>query len=152
MKITDDLVEDFIAQAILTRLNSSDMERSLIQTKPNPKAQPTHTELSEIDGRFIELAEMVAEGEFARMQYQTAIKVAMERKTPWESTLGRGRGVVALVEGVGSPQIIAQRWKSLDLLRQRAILMSVSERIELDKVTVKGMPFNSNRVRPVWRY
>lgn len=95
---------------------------------------------------------MVAEGEFARMQYQAAIKVGMERKTQWESTLGRGRGVVALVEGVGSPQIIAQRWKSLDLLRQRAILRSVIETINVDEVTVKGKPFNPARPCPVWKF
>ena len=150
--ITANLVEDFIVEAVLTRLNSPEMERSLTQTKPNPRALATHAELSGLDSRFIELVEMVAEGEFTRAQYQAAMKVATERKSELEKVLAKERGVVAFVEGLGSPQIIAQKWKSLNLDRQRAILKSVIETINVDKVTVKGTPFNPNRVRSVWKF
>lgn len=145
-------LENFIVQAVLTRLNSPEMERSLTQAKPNPKALATHAELSALDGRFIELAEMVAEGEFTRIQYQAAMKVARERKSHLERTLATERGVVALTGGLGSPQIIAQKWESLNLDRQRAIMKSILEAVEVHKVVQMGMPFNPARLRPVWKF
>jgi len=150
--ITADLVENFIVETVLTRLNSPEMERSLIQAKPNPKALATHAELSGLDGRFIELAEMVAEGEFTRVQYQAAMKVAMERKSELEKTLANERGVVALAGGLGSPQMIAQKWQGLNLDRQTAILKSILESIQVDKVIQRGFPFDPARLRPIWKF
>lgn len=150
--ITADLVENFVVKAVLTRLNSPEMERSLSQAKPNPKALATHAELSALDNRFIELAEMVAEGEFSRVQYQAAMKVATERKGELEKTLAKERGVVGLAGGLGSPQIIAQKWQGLNLDRQRTVLKSILESIQVDKVIEKGMPFNPARSRPIWKF
>lgn len=150
--ITANLVEDLIVEAVLTRLNSPEMERALAEQKPNPKALAIHAELSALDSRFIELAEMVAQGDFTRLQYQAAMKVAQERKGELERTLAKERGVVALAGGMGSPQLIEQKWKSLNLDRQRAILKSILESVEVDKTIRQGYGFNPARIRPIWKF
>lgn len=91
----------------------------------------------------------MAEGEFTRVQFQAAMKLATERKGELERTLAKERGVVTLAGGMGSSQMIAQKWQTLNLDRQRAILRSILESIQVDKVLEKGMPFNPARIRPV---
>jgi len=82
-------VEDFIVQAGLTRLNSPEMERSLMQTKPNPEALATYSGLSALDSRFIELTEMMEEGDFTRVQYQASMKVTRERRSYLERIVAK---------------------------------------------------------------
>ena len=45
-------LEDFIVDAVLTRLNSPEMDRSLKHEKANPKALALHAELSALDQRY----------------------------------------------------------------------------------------------------
>ena len=68
------------------------MERALTEERPNPKALAIHSELSLLDDRSMELAEMVAQGEFTRLQYQAAMKKIQERKRELETTLAKERG------------------------------------------------------------
>ena len=110
---------------MLTRLNSPEMERCLSQSKPNPKALALNSELAGLDGRYIELAEMVGQGEMSRVEYQAAKKIIDDRKAELERTLAKERGVIALAGNLGSPQLITQKWKSLNLDRQRAILKAI---------------------------
>ena len=150
--ITANRVEDFIANAVLTRLNSPEMERSLKQEKSNPKALALHAELSSLDDRYIELAEMMGQGEMTRAEYQAAKRVIDIRKVDLQKTLAKERGVISLAGGLGSPQLITEKWKSLNLDRQRAIMKSVIERIEVDKAIERGAPFNPQRLRPTWKF
>ena len=150
--ITTKPVEDFVVEAVLTRLNSPEMERSLTESKPNPKALALNAELSGLDDRYIELAEMVEQGEMSRVEYQAAKKIVDERKADLERVLAKERGVVALSGGLGSPQLIMQKWKSLNLDRQRAILKAMLESVQVDKVIQRGMPFNPQRLRPIWKF
>jgi len=150
--ITSELVENFIVEAVLTRLNSPEMERSLASNKPNPKALAINAELTALDDRYIELAEMYGAGEMTRAEFQSAKKVVGERKENLEKSLAKERGVIALAGTLGSPQLIVKRWKSLNLERQRAILKAILESVEVDKVIVRGMPFNPARLRPIWKF
>ena len=150
--ITTKPVEDFVVEAVITRLNSPEMERSLTEPKPNPKALALNAELSGLDDRYIELAEMVEQGEMSRVEYQAAKKIVDERKADLERVLAKERGVVALSGGLGSPQLIMQKWKSLNLDRQRAILKAMLESVQVDKVIQRGMPFNPQRLRPIWKF
>lgn len=86
------------------------------------------------------------------MEYQAAKKVVDERKVELERALAKERGVVALTGGLGSPQLIADKWKSLNFDRQRAILKAVLESVQVDKVIAKGMPFNPQRLTPKWKF
>lgn len=141
-----------MVEAVITRLNSPEMERSLTEPKPNPKALALNAELSGLDDRYIELAEMVEQGEMSRVEYQAAKKIVDERKADLERVLAKERGVVALSGGLGSPQLIMQKWKSLNLDRQRAILKAMLESVQVDKVIQRGMPFNPQRLRPIWKF
>ena len=150
--ITADRVENFIVEAVLTRLNSPEMERSLTQSKPNPKALGLHAELSALDSRYIELAEMVGQGKMSRVEYQAAKKIVDERKIELERTLAKEQGVRALGGNLTSPQLITQKWKSLNLDWKRAILKAILESVRVDKVIQAGMPFNPSRLRPIWKF
>ena len=141
-----------MVEAVITRLNSPEMERSLTEPKPNPKALALNAELSGLDDRYIELAEMVEQGEMSRVEYQAAKKIVDERKADLERVLAKERGVVALSGGLGPPQLITQKWKSLNLDRQRAILKAMLESVQVDKVIQRGMPFNPQRLRPIWKF
>ena len=150
--LTANPVGDFAVQAALTRLNSPEMERSLPQSKPNPKALALNSELSGLDDRYIELAEMVGQSQMSRVEFQAAKKIVDERKGELERVLAKERGVVASAGSLGFPQLIAQKWQSPNLDRQRAILKAILESVQVDKVIQRGMPFNPARLRPIWKY
>ena len=127
-------------------------ERSLSQSKPDPKALALNSELAGLDGRYIELAEMLGQGEMTRVEYQVVKRSTDDCKAELERTLAKERGVIALAGKLGSPQLITQKWESLNLDRQRAILKAISESVQVDKVIQKGMPFNPQRLRPFWKF
>ena len=60
--------------------------------------------------------------------------------------------LLARYGGLGSPQLITQKWKSLNLDRQRGILKAILESVQVDKVIQRGMPFNPQRLRPIWKF
>ena len=136
--VTAHNVEDFVVEAVLIRLNFPEMERSLSQSKPNPKALKLNSGHAGLDGRYIELAEMVGQGEMSRVEYQAAKKIIADRKSELERTLAKEAGVIALAGNLGSPQLITQKWKSLNLDRQRAILKAILDSVQVDKVIQKG--------------
>ena len=74
--VTAQNVKDFVVEAVLTRLNSPEMERSLTQSKPNPKALALNSELAGLNGRYTELAEMLGQGEMTR-EYQVAKRLSI---------------------------------------------------------------------------
>ena len=95
---------------------------------------------------------MVGQGEMNLVEYQLVKKVVDQRKEELQGSLAKERGVVALAGSLGSPQLIAQRWKSSDLDRQRAILIAVLESEQVDKVIQRGMHFKPARLRPIWKF
>ncbi len=84
---------------------------------------------------------MMGQGEMNRVEYQAAKKIIDNRTVKLQQTLAKERGVISLASGLGSPQLIAEKWKTLNLDRQRAIMKSVTERIEVDKVLERGIFF-----------
>lgn len=150
--VTAEPVENFLVTAVLTRLNFPEMEKSLSQTKPNPKLLAVSTELAGLDDRYIEFAEIMGQGEMTRVEYQAAKKIVDERKADLERSLAKERGVISSSGALGSPELISKKWKSLNLDRQRAILKAILESVYVDKVIQRGMPFNPQRLRPIWRF
>ena len=74
-------------QAVLTRLNSPEMERSLIQNSPNSKALASNSQLRGLDDRYLELAEMLGQDEVYRGEFQATQKIVDERKEALETVL-----------------------------------------------------------------
>ena len=60
--------------------------------------------------------------------------------------------VVGPAGGIGSPQIFTLKWQTLNLDHQSAILKSILESIQVDKILEKGISFNPARFRPAWKF
>lgn len=145
-------VEEFISAAVLTRLNSPEMERALADKSDNSQVLAIHTELSQIGDRQVELAEMVAMGEMTRVQYQAAMKKIDTKKSEMERILSKERGAVFMDGDLATPELIVSKWSGLNLDRQRAILMAVLESVLVFKSPKKGYGFDHRRLKPVWKF
>jgi len=150
--ITGDLVEDFIVQAVLTRLNSPAVEASIKSAKANPKGLAIHKELASIEDKLIEQAEMLASNEFSRSEFNAGRKVILARKEKLETSLAQQRGAVMFDSILATPELIINKWSNLNLDRQRAVLKSVLESVQVKRIVVKGYGFDSARLTPIWKY
>jgi hypothetical protein len=95
---------------------------------------------------------MLAEGEMSRAEFQAAKKVVEDKKVSLEKIVSKERRAVFTDSGMATPELIVQKWKSLNLDRQRAILKSVIEDIHVSRNQVKSTAFNPERVKIAWKF
>jgi hypothetical protein len=150
--ITANHVENFVSQAVLTRLNSPALE-NLIKSKRNSgKELSARMQLIAIEEKSIELAEMFANGEMSRSEFAAAKKVSTERKAELERQLTKEVSAVLLDAQIESPKLIASKWAELNLDRQRAIIKAVLETVRVHKVTKGSNTFDFKRLELIWKH
>jgi len=150
--ITARNIEELVTDALLTRLNSPELDRSMKASKNNPNNLAIHAELNELAKRNILLSEMFGAGELSRAELQAAKKIVEEKKVTLEKIINKERRAVFTDSGLATPEIIVQKWKSLNLDRQRAILKAVIEEIHVSRNMVKSTAFNPARVKITWKF
>jgi hypothetical protein len=61
-------------------------------------------------------------------------------------------GAISLGENLGSPEVIVQKWDTLNLDRQRVIIKVVLERVNVQKAKSGIVVFDPSRLEPVWKF
>ena len=149
--ITAHLVENFIAEAVLTRLNTPNLEKAIRDRKPNKYTLSAHRELSALSEREIELAEMFALSELNRSEFQSAKNKITARKRELELVISKELTALTIDHELSSPDLIVQKWGTLNLDRQRAIIKAVLEHVAVVKPLNSKTRFDPARLQPVWR-
>lgn len=150
--VTGRKVEDFVVDAVLTRLNSPELRSSLIAPTEKPHLAGVHGELNLIDAKLIELAEMFAKGELSRAEFNAAKSLSIKRRDELERLLAQDNKAVFSDPKLGTPELIAQKWNKLNLDRQRAILLSILNNVKVFKVKERTNYFNYERLQPDWKF
>jgi hypothetical protein len=150
--ITGRKVEDFVVDAVLTRLNSPELRDSLTAPSDKPHLANVHGELNLIDAKLIELAEMFAKSELSRSEFNAAKSLSVKRRDELERVLAQDNKAVFSDPKLGTPELIAQKWNKLNLDRQRAILMSILSNVKVFKVKERSNVFNYERLQPEWKF
>ena len=148
-----ELLEAFITQAVLYRLDSPDMHQALTGTGPDEEATRELADLMQQDtNRLDDLAETWADGDISKAEWIKARDRIQSRLEGNRRTFARLTQRDAVAEYIGRGDELRESWESLTLSRQVAIVKAVVDHATILPAAVPGRKgLDPERVRPEWR-
>jgi DNA invertase Pin-like site-specific DNA recombinase len=146
-----DTLEQFVVEAVLYRLDSPELAAALKGAPTDPDADRWQQEIEQSKNELDELAAMYGRREIGLSEWQAARTPIERRVSEGKKRLAQLSRTTAIAAHVGNASDLRDRWPSLPLTRQHAIVEAV-----LDHVVVapgrKGFNgFDPGRFEPVWR-
>ena len=145
-------VEELLVDAVLARLDSPALADALAG---KARGDATATALSEAlaadQHRLEELAGLYAQGAITAREWITARDPIQARITDTGRQLAAATGTTALDGLAGRGAALRQRWDSLTLDRQHAIVRAVLDYAVIAPGTPGAHTLDINRVQPRWR-
>jgi site-specific DNA recombinase len=151
--ITAGLLERFIADAVLLRLDSPAMEAALTGSgHDDEEASRLAATIQSDTERLDELTVMYADGEIDRAGLRKARERIENRRASNRRALARMTQHSALDGLIGNGEQLRQQWADLNLTRQVAIIKAVLDHVVIQPATHPGRKgLDITRVEPVWR-
>ncbi|HEY8645902.1 MAG TPA: zinc ribbon domain-containing protein [Gaiellaceae bacterium] len=150
--ITADDVEQFVTEAVLHRLDSRELQRTMERRQRKaPDAQRWWKEAEAAQAHLEELATAYGQREISMDEWKAARKPIEQRLSSARKQLAKMSRSNVLDAYIGNGNGLRAEWDSLDLSQQHAIVSAV-----VDSVIVgPGRPgynrFDESRLTPVWR-
>lgn len=145
-------LEFFIAEAVLHRLDTPQLQRSVTKTlSAEDEADTVQAELARADGELDDLARLRGEGKISVREWMAAREPIERRRRAADQQLRALSGASALDGLVGQPSVLRSMWSNLDPARQRAIVAAVLPRIVIHPAVRGRNRFDPERIEPVWR-
>jgi DNA invertase Pin-like site-specific DNA recombinase len=143
--------EAAVVEMVLDVLETPGLAAAMNSKKGKKKKDPNGAEraLADAEARLVELAEMFGAGELDRASFLAARRKAEAVRDAARATVTKDRRDTVL-EGLDTTTI-RKLWPELPEERQRAIMTSVLDRIEVGPVKLRGPRFDVERLHPVWR-
>jgi DNA invertase Pin-like site-specific DNA recombinase len=144
-------VEELIAEAVLYRLDSPDLAAALEgRAEADERAAALHDDIAADADQLEELAGMYAARDITAREWKAARDPIEARRKQAERELARLTGGSVLDGYLGNSDLLRERWASLNLDRQRAIVAALVDHA----VIGPGRPgaFDLNRVDPQWKH
>jgi len=145
-------VEEWIAQAVLFRLDTPELAAALAgKTADDERATELSKQLADDVDLMAELSLMFANREISRLEWMNARRPIEDRIEATERQLARSTGSNTLIGLAGDGKALAQSWADLNLDRQVAIVSAVLDHAVVAPGTPGARAANPDRVTPVWR-
>ncbi len=153
MTVNADPVETLIVEAILHVLDSPELAATVArQRAEEPDAARFQLELEEAQQQLAELGVAYANKEIPLTTLTAATKTIEARRDTARKQLAKLTRTSAIDEFVGNADLLRERWESLDLSRQHAIVEALAERIVIAPALRPGSNrFDPDRVSAFWR-
>ncbi|MFS0883831.1 recombinase family protein [Aeromicrobium sp. 179-A 4D2 NHS] len=155
MSIRAHLVEDLIARAVLTRLDTPQLLTDVTDTSAEEaEARELEAVLTDLRRRQDDLTDMFIQGQIERHQLargNAQIADQIEATTRRLATLTTQPALRSLI---GDAESLADLWNDPDMTiqRQNAIIRAVLEHVTIHEAGKKGgSRFDPRRVEPIWR-
>jgi len=148
-----EMLEVFIAQAVLHRLDSVDMHSVITGDGPDQEQTRALAEAIQTDaGRLDDLATMFADGEVSKAEWLTARDRIQQHLVANRNAFARLTHRDAVADYVGRGDELRTQWASLNLSRQVAIVKAVLNHATIVPAAVPGRRgLDEDRVLPDWR-
>ena len=146
------MLEEFIAQAVLYRLDSPDLHQ-VISGAPDEEQTRALADLIQADtDRLEDLAGMWADGEISKAEWLKARDRIEARREDNRRTFFRVTQRDAVAEYIGHGDELRAQWGDLNLSRQVAIVKAVLDFATIVPAAVPGRHgLDPDRVVPTWR-
>jgi DNA invertase Pin-like site-specific DNA recombinase len=144
-------VEQFIAQAVLHRLETPRLHQARKRTPTDTKGAEWQAEIERRQGQLDELAAMWAEGEITRGEWLRARTPIEKHLTTAKKKLAALNRTTVLLPFVDEASALREQWQSMTLTRQHEIIVATLQHVEVNPAVRGRNRFDVSRLRPVWR-
>ena len=144
-------LEEFVVEAVLYRLDSPELAAAMSGAPGDPDAERWQAEIDQARSQLDGLATMHGEGEISLSEWRAARTPIERRVTDAKKQLGRLTRTTALAGHVGNSSELRERWPTLPLTRQHAIVAAVIDHITVAPARRGYNRFDPGRFTPVWR-
>jgi site-specific DNA recombinase len=124
-----DPLEQFLVEAVLFRLDSPELAAAMSGEPGDPDAERWQAEIEQSRAQLDELAVMYGNGEIGVSEWRSARTPIEARATAAKKRLARLSRTSALDGHVGNGSGLRERWASLPLTRQSAIVAAVIDHV-----------------------
>lgn len=147
------MLEDFVQDAVLHRLDSPDMYRNLTDGGADQEQARLVADAIQTDtNRMDELITMWTDGEISRAEWLKARKRVEDHLEANRRHLARLTHREAAVDYIGHGKELREKWDSLNLSRQVAIVKAVLNHLTILPASTPGRHgLDPTRVVPEWR-
>jgi site-specific DNA recombinase len=150
--INADDVEGFVTAAVLIRLDSSALQRTLERRQQRtPDAQRWLQEAEQAQTQLSELAEAYGQREFTIVEWKAARKPIEQRLTNARKQLAKVSRTTVLDRYIGNGAGLRADWDSLDLNQQHAIVAAVIDSVVVGPGRRGYNRFDESRLTPRFR-
>lgn len=150
--INADEVERFVTEAVLIRLDSAALQRTLERRqRKQPDAQRWLAEMEQAQQQLAELGAAYGNREISMVELRAARKPIEQRLTNARKQLGKVSRSSVIDRYVGNGEGLRAEWDSLDLSQQHAIVAAVLDSAIVGPGRRGYNRFDESRLTPVWR-
>ena len=150
--ILSEPLEAFIAEAILYRLDTPDLQRALVQqVTQDDEADALQRQIDEARADLESLATTHGEGHITLAEWLAARKPIEVRIDQASRQMSRLTNTTALEGFVGNSEALRGQWTSLPPSRQRAIVAALIDHITIDSAVRGRNTFDPSRIDALWR-
>lgn len=146
-----DVLEEFVVEAVLHRLDSPEMAAVMNGSTGDPDAERAQAEVESAQAQLDELAAVWAAKEIGMSEWLTARKPIEHRLTLARRQIA-GLSRVSVLEGhVGHAPALRERWADLPLTQQTAIVAAVLDHLTVNPARRGLNRFDPDRLTAVWK-
>ena len=152
MAILAETLEEFVAEAVLFRLDTPDLQRTLLHVAAeDDEADLLQTEIDEAQELLDALAAAHGNGDISLREWLLARKPAEARKEEASRRIGHLSGSSAIEGFVGHGINLRSQWTELDPARQGAIVAALIDHLTINSALKGRNFFDPSRVGVSWR-
>ena len=144
-------LEEFVVEAVLYRLDSPELAAAISGEPGDPDAERWQAEIDQSREQLEELAAMYGRREIGLTEWQAARAPIEHRVTDAKKQLAKLTRTTALAGQIGHAAELRERWASLPLTRQHAIVAAVLDHVVVGPGRRGFNRFDPDRLTPVWR-
>ena len=150
--INADEVERFVTEAVLHRLDSREVQRTIERRRQRaPQAERWWQEAEAAQQQLEELAEAYGQREITMSEWKAARRPIEQRLTAARKQLAKVTHGGLLDSYVGHSERLRADWDALDLSQQHAVVAAVLDSVRVGPARRGYNRFDESRLTPVWR-
>ena len=152
LTIVAEPLEQFILEAVLHRLDSTELPKALNGSAADPAGSEWQAEIERAQAKLDELAALWAEGEIGRNEWLTARRPIEKRLDTAKKRLAAINRTTTITPHLGNSDELREHWEEMTLSRQEQIVAALLEHVVVGPGRRGFNRFDRSRLQPVWRY
>jgi site-specific DNA recombinase len=149
--IVADPLEQFVAEAVVHRLESPKLPQAITGPRDDAKGAEWQAEVERAQGQLDELAELWADAKITRGEWLSARAPIEKRHAAAKKKLAALNRTSALAPLIADVKRVREQWDAMTLTRQQQIASALLDRVVVGPGRRGYNRFDRSRLRPVWR-